>query len=158
MHEEPCTDPYARFCERTASLLSQGASYSMPRNVANTTEEGSRYRYSKHIFVGSERVVTRLRASTGNWAAEDAATYWYHPDHLGSTSVVTDPDGEAYERIEYTPFGEMWLEHQHDANTRGEGYIPFRFTSKEWDEVEIPQAKKNHPPCPSDPEISLDPG
>ena len=29
MHEEPCTDPYARFCERTASLLSQGASYSM---------------------------------------------------------------------------------------------------------------------------------
>ena len=61
-------------------------------------------------------------------------TYWYHPDHLGSTSVVTDPDGEAYERIEYTPFGEMWLEHQHDANTRGEGYIPYRFTSKEWDE------------------------
>ena len=78
--------------------------------------------------------MTRLRASTGNWAAEDAATYWYHPDHLGSSSVVTDPDGEAYERIEYTPFGEMWLEHQHDANTRGEGYIPFRFTSKEWDE------------------------
>ena len=69
------------------------------------TEEGSRYRYSKHIFVGSERIVTRLRASTGNWAAEDATTYWYHPDHLGSTSVVTDPDGEAYERIEYTPFG-----------------------------------------------------
>ena len=27
--KEPCTDPYARFCERTASLLSQGASYSM---------------------------------------------------------------------------------------------------------------------------------
>ena len=64
------------------------------------TEEGSRYRYSKHIFVGSERIVTRLRASTGNWAAEDATTYWYHPDHLGSTSVVTDPDGEAYERID----------------------------------------------------------
>ena len=42
--------------------------------------------------------------------------------------------GRAYERIEYTPFGEMWLEHQHDANTRGEGYIPYRFTSKEWDE------------------------
>ena len=28
----------------------------------------------------------------------------------------------------------MWLEHQHDANTRSEGYIPYRFTSKEWDE------------------------
>ena len=78
--------------------------------------------------------MTRLRASTGNWAAENATANWYHPDHLGSTSVVTDPDGEAYERIEYTPFGEMWLEHQHDANTRGEGYIPYRFTSKEWDE------------------------
>jgi len=57
------------------------------------------------------------------------ATYFYHPDHLGSVSVVSNHKGEPYERVEYLPFGEVWIEDV-DAATR---YIPFRFTSKELD-------------------------
>ncbi len=32
--------------------------------------------------------------------------YWYHPDHLGSASWVTDADGSAVQHLEYLPWGE----------------------------------------------------
>ena len=53
----------------------------------------------------------------------------YHPDHLGSTTFVTDPEGEEFEHLEYTPYGETWIEEV--ANTNIIGY---KFTSKEMDE------------------------
>ena len=59
----------------------------------------------------------------------EEATYFYHPDHLGSVSVVSNHKGVPYERVEYLPFGEVWIEDV-DPATR---YIPFRFTSKELD-------------------------
>jgi len=61
---------------------------------------------------------------------EEEATYLYHPDHLGSVSVVSNHRGLPYERVEYLPFGEVWIEETDPAT----GYIPFRFTSKELDE------------------------
>jgi hypothetical protein len=38
----------------------------------------------------------------------EAGTWYYHADHLGSSSVVTDRDGDFYEQIEYFPYGETW--------------------------------------------------
>lgn len=35
--------------------------------------------------------------------------YYYHPDHLSSSSYVTDLDGEIFQHIEYFPFGETVL-------------------------------------------------
>ena len=61
---------------------------------------------------------------------EEEVTYLYHPDHLGSVSVVSNQKGLPYERVEYLPFGEVWIEETDPAT----GYIPFRFTSKELDE------------------------
>jgi len=60
---------------------------------------------------------------------EVEASYHYHPDHLGSVSVVSNHKGEPYERVEYLPFGEVWIEENDPATS----YIPFRFTSKELD-------------------------
>jgi len=36
----------------------------------------------------------------------DGSKYFYHPDHLGSTNIVTDQYGSTVEETEYTPFGE----------------------------------------------------
>lgn len=36
--------------------------------------------------------------------------YFYHSDHLGSTSYVTTGDGSEYKQVEYTPFGEIFIE------------------------------------------------
>jgi RHS repeat-associated protein len=93
---------------------------------------------SKHIFLGNDRIVTKQVAlGTGetydnaDTAVEKLYTYYYHADHLGSTSVVTDHNGEVYERLEYTPYGETWLD-----ETSGNTYFdtPYRFSAKEKDE------------------------
>ena len=55
--------------------------------------------------------------------------YYYHPDHLGSSSYVTDLDGEIFQHLEYFPFGETWVE-EHSNTQR----TPYLFTSKELDE------------------------
>ncbi|MBD3389212.1 MAG: hypothetical protein GF416_08965 [Candidatus Altiarchaeales archaeon] len=49
--------------------------------------------------------------------------YYYHPDHLGSTVVVSDSDGNLEERISYQPFG---LPRQSSEEL-------YQFTSQEWE-------------------------
>ena len=38
--------------------------------------------------------------------------YWYHPDHLGSSSWITFSDGEAVQHLHYLPFGEDLVNQQ----------------------------------------------
>ncbi|WP_315451200.1 RHS repeat-associated core domain-containing protein, partial [uncultured Treponema sp.] len=59
--------------------------------------------------------------------------YYYHPDHLGSAQLVTDYEGNEYQRIEYTPYGELWVEKK-TANEKDMRYLPYKFTAKEQDE------------------------
>ena len=56
----------------------------------------------------------------------------YHMDHLSSSNVVTGAEGDVYEHMEYTPYGEKWILDQND-NSKYD-MIPYRFTAKEWDE------------------------
>jgi RHS repeat-associated protein len=60
---------------------------------------------------------------------ENQQLYYYHGDHLGSAQIVTDPEGEIYEQLEYTPYGELWVEHLETTIET----TPFRFTGKERD-------------------------
>ncbi|MFV0506788.1 MAG: RHS repeat domain-containing protein, partial [Bacteroidales bacterium] len=54
--------------------------------------------------------------------------YYYHPDHLGSASYITNLDGEVVQHIEYVSFGEVFLEERNNTwNT------PFLFNGKEYD-------------------------
>jgi RHS repeat-associated protein len=87
-------------------------------------------RRSKHIYLGTSRIATRLNfAGYPDAGYEELNTYTYHSDHLGSVQLVTDPRGEIYERIEYAPYGEVWIEQQREKQEK----IPFRFTGKELD-------------------------
>ncbi len=43
-------------------------------------------------------------------------TYYYHLDHLGSTSWVTDQNGCVHEHVEYLPYGEVWRDPRSDAD------------------------------------------
>ncbi|MCI5130959.1 MAG: RHS repeat-associated core domain-containing protein, partial [Candidatus Electrothrix sp. EH2] len=54
--------------------------------------------------------------------------FYYHPNHLGSTSFVTDVEGEIYQHLEYFPFGETWIEEVSNQHR-----VPFLFTAKELD-------------------------
>jgi RHS repeat-associated protein len=59
----------------------------------------------------------------------EAFRYFYHPDHLGSTSYVTDAAGEVYQHLEYMAFGETFVE-EHSNTDR----TPYLFNGKELDE------------------------
>ena len=38
------------------------------------------------------------------------ATFYFHLDHLGSTSILTDSSGEIHEHLRYFPDGETWIQ------------------------------------------------
>ena len=72
------------------------------------------------------------RAAKNNFQEGDSyekMQFYYHPDHLGSSSYITNLEGEVVQHIEYVPFGEVFVEERNNIwNT------PYLFNAKEFDE------------------------
>ncbi len=81
---------------------------------------------SNHVFVGNTRVASIVKHKDET----QPATYYYASDHLGSSSVLTTQTGDYHERIEYLPYGEVWVE---DSAQSGGYNTPYKFTGKELD-------------------------
>ena len=60
---------------------------------------------------------------------EETDCYWYHPDHLGSSSWITFSDGEAIQHLHYLPWGENFVD-QRSSTFDG---ARFTFSAKEKD-------------------------
>ena len=87
---------------------------------------------AKNIYLGETRIVTKLNSGTNpTYQEEYYKQYYYHSDHLGSASLISDYKGDEYQRIEYTPYGETWVE---KTQNTGLEYLPYKFTGKEIDE------------------------
>jgi hypothetical protein len=77
---------------------------------------------TKHVYAGTSRIVSKLVKQDTPGANPQGNTpfekdlYFYHPDHLGSSSYITDTNGRLYEHLEYFPFGESWVEE--NSNTQ----------------------------------------
>ncbi len=56
-------------------------------------------------------------------------TYYYHPNHIQSTSVVTDATGNEVTRMAYLPFGEV-----SQANSTGANTVTAKFTGQDYDD------------------------
>ena len=71
-------------------------------------------------------------AIDGNFKPNDdyeKMLFYYHPDHLDSSSYITILDGEVSQHIEYVPFGEVFIEERNNTwNTL------YSFNAKEFDE------------------------
>jgi len=63
--------------------------------------------------------------------------WWYHTDHLGSSTYLTDNFGRPSHYYETLPFGEMMVEHNQSANVPSAvGYDnKFKFNGKELDDA-----------------------
>lgn len=59
----------------------------------------------------------------------EANQYFYHPDHLGSTSYVSNVRGEVVQHVEYVAFGETYFEEHSSSST-----TPYLYSAKERDE------------------------
>jgi len=56
--------------------------------------------------------------------------YFYHADHLGSSSWITDASGNVNQHLAYMPYGEQFIDERKADNSRD---IRFKFTGKERD-------------------------
>lgn len=81
----------------------------------------------KHIWVGETRIATKTVKTDSTFENQQ---FFFHPDHLGSSSYVTDENTNLTEHIEYFPFGETWV----DENPAQPTPVPFQFGAKELDE------------------------
>ena len=75
--------------------------------------------------------------STSNTQQQSYGRYiWYfHKDHLSSSTLITNGDGEITQQIEYLPYGEVFLERLHSSDPSQPFYAtPYRFNGKELDE------------------------
>ena len=110
------------------------------------TDGTGKLRQTKNIYIGETRIASKLNYEDGDIEYEKTHTFYYHTDHLSSSNVITDYEGDVYEHMEYTPkdacassklacdqhYGEKWILDQNDSSKYD--MIPYRFTAKEWDE------------------------
>ncbi len=68
-----------------------------------------------------------VAAFTGT--APENETYFFHPDHLGSSNYITNFVGDVSQHMEYFAFGETFIEEHKNSNNS-----PYKFNGKELDE------------------------
>jgi RHS repeat-associated protein len=81
---------------------------------------------SRHVFADGVRLVSKVGSDTNPNATK---LFFYHPDHQGSTEYVSDALGETWQRLEYFPSGEVWIDER--STTDPAAYL---FSGKELDE------------------------
>ncbi len=69
-------------------------------NGATTTATSTDY-----IYLGSALLATIDRTYLNGVASSTTTTHYIHPDHLGSTNIVTDKSGNPSQTLEYYPYG-----------------------------------------------------
>jgi RHS repeat-associated protein len=92
-----------KFLGLDGAILTAGKSNKVPPGQLNTSAQGNK--------------------------STESFQYFYHPDHLGSTSYITDASGEVYQHLEYFAFGETFVE-EHSNTER----TPYLYNGKELDE------------------------
>jgi RHS repeat-associated protein len=87
---------------------------------------------TKNIYVGPQIMASVMKSGPAN-SDTFTYTYYYHTDHLGSSTYLTDDTGAIKEHIEYTPWGESWYE---PASTNL--VLPnYKYTGKEQDATKL---------------------
>ncbi|MFC5288550.1 SpvB/TcaC N-terminal domain-containing protein [Actinokineospora guangxiensis] len=81
----------------------------------------------KHIWIGDTRLATKTVKPDTSYENHQ---FFFHADHLGSSSFVTDERAILTEHLEYFAFGETWV----DENPAQPTPVPYQFGGKELDE------------------------
>lgn len=71
---------------------------------------------TKYIFANGQRIAAKTNTNT----------FYYHPDHLGGSSMITDANGSQVEYIAYYPFGQTRID-------SGSANVPYKYTGQELD-------------------------
>jgi RHS repeat-associated protein len=142
MDEHEYTKHYYIEGERVCSKIGGGFG---PADVLPTSTPlnfivGDETDCSENLFALTKRFVL-CTGYSGNWEIShtlqpayntehnfEDKQYFYHPDHLGSSSFITNALGRAEQHLQYLPFGELWI------NQRNSEFdSPYKFSAKELD-------------------------
>jgi RHS repeat-associated protein len=75
-------------------------------SVASSTGSGAKYATTTdYVFNGDSLVATKDQQTASGNATGTAKTRYVHPDHLGSTNVVTDENDNVVQTLDYYPYG-----------------------------------------------------
>jgi RHS repeat-associated protein len=75
-------------------------------SVASSTGTGAKYSTTTdYVFNGDSLVATIDQETASGNATGTPATHYIHPDHLGSTNVVTNASGTVEQTLDYLPYG-----------------------------------------------------
>ena len=115
---------------RDGSVISNGAAHHhqavLNGALNKAVRDGSMEAAVAQVKGAQARAVARSFKDPDNY---ENLQFFYHPDHLGSSSFITNLEGEVVQHIEYVPFGEVFIEERNNVwNT------PYLFNAKEFDE------------------------
>jgi len=128
---------YGQDGQRAAKYTAQSETLYFNKMWTLHTDGGNSHlggEYAKNVYLGETRIVTKLVSANEIRAWEEVnKIYFYHSDHLGSASLITDENGNEYQRLEYTPYGEVWVD-KYSQIQESTALLPYKFTGKERDE------------------------
>ena len=114
----------------------------------------------KNINDGIDKIATKMDAD----AAFETKSLYLHNDLVGSTNIVTDSQGHGFQRHEYFPSGEIWInDHKEQIRTPfqfGDGYYEEHFEivlfGARWYDTERELFLSPDPLLSSDPRAVID--
>src|SRR5262249_55650531 len=111
---------YDAFGARVYQIASTTATSTYPFkwfSIASTTRGSTNYATStEYIFNGDTLLSTVDQAFKNGAATGTAAVRYVHPDHLGSTNVVTDQNQQLVQTLDYYPYGGIRISNSTSTN------------------------------------------
>ena len=107
------------------TTLSYTGKYSTLRAALKARYDSLGVSYTGDNNTASEAFYTAKAAP-----ARETEQYFFHSDHLGSSSLITDINGETVQHLEYVPFGETFIDERRSADS---WTTPYLFSGKERD-------------------------
>ena len=120
--------------ERITSQIGRGTFSTLATPVTDTATANRKVRRADSLLLALNPAITDTVAQLSylttltNRQKDTCEAYWYHTDHLGSSSWVTDSAGNPVQHLQYLPWGEDFV------NQRCTGWSAmYTFSAKEKD-------------------------
>ena len=109
------TKHYYAESERVTSQIGRGRFPDLATPVTDTATANRKVRRADSLVMALNPAITDTAAQLAYLAAlterqnDTCEAYWYHADHLGSSSWITDSAGTAVQHLHYLPWGEDFV-------------------------------------------------
>lgn len=127
----PKVDYKAKYALQQQVIKDNFAHFDVPYNGADNNDyvDGKGFSEKDGSLKSAMLKAASLKDNFQQGDSYEQYQYFYHPDHLGSSSFITNTEGEVVQHIEYVPYGEVFIEERNNVwNT------PYLFNAKEFDE------------------------